>query len=110
MSATTSTNTIVTPSESGNGEQIAPLVDENQSVLTVGVVVPPLSSESNIPHLKTKIWDVKAFFAMEKVTTNLLDASHSDWNDMQKLKVHFKFTPDKPGARPKVMDIIPEMP
>jgi hypothetical protein len=66
MSAATSTNAIVAPSESGNREQIPPLVDENQSVLTVGMLVPPLSSESNIPYLKTKIRDVKAFFAMGK--------------------------------------------
>jgi hypothetical protein len=71
-----------------------------------GMLVPPLASESNIPYLKTKIRDVKAFFAMENVPSNLLDASHSDWNDMQKLKAQFKFTPNKPGARPKMVDIL----
>jgi hypothetical protein len=62
------------------------------------MVIPPLSSESNIPYLRTKIRDVKAFFTMENVPSNLLDASHSEWNNMQKLKVQFKFTPNNPGV------------
>jgi hypothetical protein len=58
-------NPIVAPSESGNWEHIPPLVDKSQPVLTARMVIPPLSSKSDIPFLKTKIQDVKAFFATE---------------------------------------------